>query len=522
MNEIGTVVLCMGSWRLICHEDFRRKDSGAYPPVNLRLHPEAIPAWFGELVREHQRLLGLPAGLRLAKFFHHLRRDPLRRTFARSNREDLLSSDGHASRRMQVRKDGVSCSFQKRTDSEHRTMEQDDGFGLGIGGVAEVEDIAVGPQAADDRAARGRLDALALEGNGDFAVVAHAHRSALAPDMGPPRAGRDGPQDRALFGQGLLASGVGSGTQFAVDFVLIGVRQELVEQLVGACQFQDGVGCQQGRQAFLPVVVAAFDFTFGLRGGGVAQGDTVEVEGRAQLGEGVGSVGEEKRMVVHVEGQRQAMSGEGSGQEVQVGQQGFSFIEAGAGVVAGGGVEQVEQGLLVGRAGQEAVGRGVILPEGAEVAGLPAFDGLRWFFVASVGGQLMFDGPATDAGTVGFEVQPPEQFAGGGAVGGGRFGGKEFGDQARRFQGPVGVMVAPGAAGRPGVGVALGAGLEVVAIEFIEAGGSQTQFTGRVTSAELPGAVAGQEMADEGSGKAVDELKLFIRISLPEGADLSL
>ena len=83
-------------------------------------------------------------------------------------------------------------------------------------------------------------------------------------------------------------------------------------------------------------------------------------------------------------------------------------------------------------------------------------------------------------------------------------------------------MVAPGAAGRPGVGVALGAGLEVVAIEFIEAGGSQTQFTGRVTSAELPGAVAGQEMADEGSGKAVDELKLFIRISLPEGADLSL
>ena len=79
-----------------------------------------------------------------------------------------------------------------------------------------------------------------------------------------------------------------------MQFVLVGVRAELVEQTVGPFQFEDALGGQQGRQAFLPVVVAAFDFTFGLGRGGVAQGHAIEVEGGTQLGEGVGGVGEEE------------------------------------------------------------------------------------------------------------------------------------------------------------------------------------------------------------------------------------
>ena len=56
-----------------------------------------------------------------------------------------------------------------------------------------------------------------------------------------------------------------------MDFVLVGVGQELVEQAVGPFEFEDVVGGQERREAFLPVVVAAFDFAFGLGRGGVAQ-----------------------------------------------------------------------------------------------------------------------------------------------------------------------------------------------------------------------------------------------------------
>ena len=89
--------------------------------------------------------------------------------------------------------------------------------------------------------------------------------------------------------------------------MLVDVRQELVEQTVGAFEFQDAVGRQEGRQAFLPVVMTTFDFALGLGGGGEAQGDAVEVERGAQLGERVGVMGVEEGVVVDIEGQRQAV-----------------------------------------------------------------------------------------------------------------------------------------------------------------------------------------------------------------------
>ena len=82
-------------------------------------------------------------------------------------------------------------------------------------------------------------------------------------------------------------------------------------------------------------------------------------------------------------------------------------------------VQEVEQALFGGGAGEESVRGGVILPEGTQIAGLPAFDGLRRLFVAGVRGELVLLGPAADAGAVGFEVEAAQQFAGAGAVGGG-------------------------------------------------------------------------------------------------------
>ena len=347
---------------------------------------------------------------------------------------------------------------------------------------------------------------MALGADGDFAVVADADAGLLTPDVGPPRALGGGTQGRTVFGQGLLLGGLGCLAEFAMDFVLVGVGHELVKQVVGPGEFDDLVGGQEGDEAFLPVVVAAFDFAFGLRGWGIEEVDAVEVEGRPELSEGVGVVGVKERMVIHVKNQGQTVGLEDAGEEVEVGQESFAVVEACAGIEARGVVEDVQQDLFVGASGQPGMRAGVILPEGTVVADLPAFDGFARGFVAGVGSELMCEGPAADAGAVGGEVEAAVEFTGSGAVGGGRFGGEEFGEQRGHFSGPVRVMITARQTGRPGLDVALSAGEQVVGKEFIKACVRQSQFAGGGLSGELAGAMAGQEMTNERSGQTFDQL----------------
>jgi hypothetical protein len=179
-------------------------------------------------------------------------------------------------------------------------------------------------------------------------------------------------------------------------------------------------------EAFLPVVVAAFDFAFGLRGWGVKEFDAVEVKCRAELGESVWVMSVEEGVVVHIKGEREAVGLEDTGEEVEVSEQGFAWIEARAGVETGSVVEDFQEDLFVGAAVDEAVGCGVVLEEGTIVAGLPAFDGFALGFVAGVRVEFVLDGPTADAGAVGFEVEAAVEFAGDGAVGGRWFGREEF------------------------------------------------------------------------------------------------
>jgi hypothetical protein len=178
-------------------------------------------------------------------------------------------------------------------------------------------------------------------------------------------------------------------------------------------------------------------------------------------------------VVVHVEGQRKAVGLEDAGEEVQVGQQGFGGIEACAGVEPCGVVEDFQQDLFVVTTRQEGVGCGVVLPERAVVAGLPAFDGFADGFVAGVGVESMGDGPAADARAVGFEVEAAVELAGDGAVGAGWFRRKEFGGQGDGFYRPVGMMISARESGRPGVSLALGTGAEVIEVKFVETGAGE-------------------------------------------------
>ena len=290
--------------------------------------------------------------------------------------------------------------------------------------------------------------------------------------------------------------------------------QQLCEQLVGAGQFEDLIGGQEGRQAFLPVVVATFDFAFGLGCWGVTEIDAVEVQGGPQLGEGVGVVGVEEGVVVHVEGQGQAVGLEDRGQEVEVGQQGFFGVEASAGIEAGGVIQQVEQDLFVLGVGQPSMGAGIVLPEGAQITRLPAFDRFRGLLVAGVGGQLVLERPAPDTGAVGQEVEATMEFAGTGAVGGRRLGGKEGAEQGGHFGRPVRIVVATRTARGPGVGLAVGTSVEVLGIELVEAATREAQFPSDGLSVELAGTKAGQEVANEGGGTTIEQLMFFMAASV--------
>ena len=415
--------------------------------------------------------------------------------------------------RWQDRTFGLSCNFQKETFAceqketgilEDWAVQEHHGFGCGIGRLAEVIDVSVWAQAADHSGPGWHVQGVALGADGNFAVVADADAGALAPDKGPPRAGGRRSQHRAFFGEGLVAGGLGRSSDFAVDFMGVGMRHQLIQELVGTTEFEDVIGGQEGGQAFLPVVVAAFDFALGLGRGGVAEVHAIEVEGRAQLGKGVGVVGVEEGVVVHVERQGQTVGLEDAGQEVEVGQQGFLVVEAGAGIEAGGVVEEVEQDLFVGGVGQPGVGAGIVLPEGAQIPGLPAFDRFRRLLVTGVGGQLVLERPAADAGAVGQELETAVEFAGTGAVGGRGLGGEERGEQGGDLRGPVGMVIAAGAARGPGLGLAVGAGVEVLGIELVEAAACEAQFRGSGWGVEMAGAKAGQKVTNEGRGTTMN------------------
>ena len=112
---------------------------------------------------------------------------------------------------------------------KHRAVEQNDRFGGGVRGVAEVVDVAVGTQAADDGGPGWGGHGLAERTAGDGAVGGDADARALAPDIGPPRTGRCGPDDGAFFGAGLVVGLRRGWVEFAVDFMLVGVRDQVVQ-----------------------------------------------------------------------------------------------------------------------------------------------------------------------------------------------------------------------------------------------------------------------------------------------------
>ena len=160
----------------------------------------------------------------------------------------------------------------------------------------------------------------------------------------------------------------------------------------------------------------AFDLALGLGRGGIAQADVVELKGPAQLGQRLGIVREKDTVIIDVELERASVGQESGGQEVEVGEQQFALVKFGAGEQAAAIVEHVEHGEGALGVRKPAVGRGVELPEFADVRALPAAHGCQDSFGRDGMGEFVFDGPAADLGAVEFEGVQAEGFGSGEAV----------------------------------------------------------------------------------------------------------
>lgn len=332
--------------------------------------------------------------------------------------------------------------------------------------------------------------------NGDHAVITDADLCLQAPDIWPPRTGRDTAQNGTFFSQSLGPGGLRSHAQFAMNLIEIDMGQELIEQSIGKFDVADVVSGEESWQSLLPEVVATFDLSLGLRGRSVKEGHTVEVESGAQLSESFRGVGEEKGMIIDVERQRQAVGREDLREEIQMSQKVFSAIKACPQIVTGGIIEDVEEHLFIGLAGQPTMRRSIVLPECAQVAGLPALDWLRLGLETSIGCELVLDSPTTDAGPVGFEVEAAKQFAGGSAIGGRWLRRKELLEQLGDFRWPVWPVIAAGGARRPMLRMARGTGAKIISEEFVKATSGQAQFLGGLQGGEFLLAVIGQEVTN--------------------------
>ena len=251
---------------------------------------------------------------------------------------------------------------------------------LGGGGVGQHGVVAAGMEAKDDLGTRWFFDPQALGTDGHAAIVAHAERGADAPDIWPPRTGRHWPQDGTFFFQRRRPRLVRGLPEFAVDFFGVVMVAQRGDVPVGLGEFGNFFTGEAGGQPALPELMFAFDFAFGLRCGRVAQADVIELQGRAELRERVGRVGEEQAVVVHIQLERTTVFDKSGGEEVQIGEEGFTGIELGASKDAAAIVQHIEHGERLLGPGEPAVRGGVELPEFTELGALPTADGGADFF----------------------------------------------------------------------------------------------------------------------------------------------
>ena len=143
------------------------------------------------------------------------------------------------------------------------------------------------------------------------------------------------------------------------------------------------------------------------------------------------------------------------------------------------------------------VGRGVELPEFADLRALPATHGRQNFFWRDGMGELVRKGPAADLGAIEFEGVQAEGFGGGKAVRTWGRAGQPFDQELDDGLRPRRGMIAPGSAGRPERWLLARARGVVSGGQRVKAAGRETELCGGLDGAArvLPECV--EDVADK-------------------------
>lgn len=339
--------------------------------------------------------------------------------------------------------------------------------------------MAGGVEAEDDFGPWGIFEADALSADGNTAIGADFESGAHAPNIRPPRAARHGAQDRAFLQSGQIPGALRGLPEFTVRFLGVVVQPQRVDVRVGVGQFGDLFASEIGREALLPELVFALNFAFGLRCWGVMETNVVELEGPAQLGERLRGFGEKEAMIIDVELQGSPVSEEGRRQEIEVGQEQFPVVEFGADKQAAAIVEHIKHREVDVGVGKPGVGRGVQLPEFADLGALPAPHRRGRLFCGCGMGMTVLQGPMADLGAVEFEGVEAQDLRSGEAVGARRRASQALFEEVQDGLRPWRRVVATRATWRPKAALSLGASAEKIAGKNVEATTRETELVCR-------------------------------------------
>jgi len=205
-----------------------------------------------------------------------------------------------------------------------------------------------------------------------------------------------------------------------MDFMPVAVVSEIVDMAVGNFQIGDLFARKVGREPFLPKLMFPLDFTFGLGSRSIEETNVIELERPAQLSQRLRGLREKDAVIIHVELQRPAVGQESCWQEIEVGQEQFSVIKFGADEKAAAVIEQVEHRKVERQLRKPPMGRGVQLPEFADLRALPAPHGrvrtLGWRRM----GVTILDCPTANLGPIELERVEAQGIGSDKAIGAGR------------------------------------------------------------------------------------------------------
>ena len=329
--------------------------------------------------------------------------------------------------------------------------------------------VACGVEAENYFGAWSSFNAEAVGADGHATVGSDLEGRADAPNLGPPRAAGGWAQHGALFFFGQFPGALRGHAQFAMGFLGVVMEAQSVDMRVGHFELSDLFAGEIGRQSALPELVFTLDFSFGLGCWGIQEANVVEFERRAELGQGLGILGEKDGMVIDVNLQGATVAQERGGQEIKVGQQEFAAIDFGTDEHAATIVEHIEHGKGQRRRGKPAMGRSIQLPEFTDLGALPAAHWSVRAFGGSGMGEAVLHGPAADLGAIELEGVQAQSFGGSEAVRTRRGVQQALFEEVCDGLGPGGGVVSPGGSREPRIGFLARAGPEVIGGERIKA-----------------------------------------------------